>query len=96
VTAVLPGRVLTDAVHEQVEYEVDVAYAAGYQQAIHDICTRVVELELINRHVWDKARADALRRVAERRSAYLTPSPGDYRGGPVDWETGKPQPEVCP
>ncbi len=74
------------------------AYHAGYQQALHDICARIVEVEHLNRHLWDMARATARQRIAERRAAvetaardmYAKQERAEYRGGAVDWDTGKP------
>lgn len=99
-TAVLPGRVLTDTVHEQVEYETGVAYADGYRQALHDVCTRIVEVENLNRHLWDAARADArnytIRRRAATELAYRQQlereGRTEYGGGPVEWDSGQPVP----
>ncbi len=74
------------------------AYNAGYQQALLDVCTRIVEVEHLNRHLWDAAREAARTRAAERRAAvetaaqdmYAKQGRAEYRGGPVDWDTGQP------
>lgn len=60
------GPTLPFAWHEQCEFEGDAARRDGYQQALHDIATRAVELETLNGHLWRAARTTAAQRLAQR------------------------------
>lgn len=58
-----------------------------------DLLDRVDTAESIRRRAVQEALSDALARTWTRRAKVLdwaAERPGDYPGGPVDWETGEP------
>jgi hypothetical protein len=58
--------VLPDAVHELIEWEIQVAYHQGYQAALADIATRQAELDAAWRPAGRLAHARAVAaRIAE-------------------------------
>lgn len=92
--------------HEQTEYEVEVAYHDGYRQACIDIAAGHAELDAVWRNVgrltYEQRVAD---RIAEMEACAATVDVdrdrangrrpwntwvGEYAGGAVDFETGRP------
>ncbi len=81
-------------------------WAAGYAHALRCVAANIGELELLG-DGWRQAaavtaanrlqaRLDQMAEARDRMNANLGRPPGwDYRGGPVDWETGLPAGSAC-
>jgi hypothetical protein len=92
------------AVHEQIEWEIAVAYEQGYQAALADIAARHAELSAawrpIGRRRYEQKvaeRLDEMRRHARRLRSELDRSELDSRGPDRGWPPvavpGRPRPE---
>lgn len=90
--------ILPDAVHEIAQFEAESAYWLGYQQCLIDTAARGYELDDEWKPVarktadqWLAERLAEMERHAARLAQQMGRPPGyQYRGGPVDWHTGRP------